>query len=172
MSQDKFKNKTAIYPGSFDPITNGHVDIIKRGIRIFDEIVVLVAYNPQKSSLFTMEERCELIREIFADTKGVRVDAHAGLLVDYLKKNGINVMLRGMRAVSDFEYEFQMALMNRRQARDIETVFLMSGFRWFYTSSNLIKEVARFGGTVRGLVPENVYTRLMEKFGNLNDKTG
>ncbi|MGB4220014.1 MAG: pantetheine-phosphate adenylyltransferase, partial [Smithellaceae bacterium] len=94
----------------------------------------------------------------------------AGLLVDYLKKNDLNILLRGMRAVSDFEYEFQMALMNRRQTRDIETVFLMSGFKWFYTSSNLIKEVARFGGSVRGLVPENVYSRLMERFGEQNQK--
>lgn len=170
MMQDKFDNKIAIYPGSFDPITNGHVDIIKRGSRVFDEIIVLVAYNPKKSSLFTVEERCQFVREIFADAKGVRVDSHSGLLVDYLKKSQASIILRGMRALSDFEYEFQMALMNRRQTRNIETVFLLSGFRWFYTSSNLIKEVASLGGTVRGLVPENVYMKLMEKFKKNNNK--
>ncbi len=168
MTQEKFENKIAVYPGSFDPITNGHVDIIKRGSRIFDEIIVLVAYNPRKSSLFSVEERCQFIREIFQDHEGIRVDCHDGLLVDYLKSSGANTILRGMRALSDFEYEFQMALMNRRQTKNMETVFLMSGFRWFYTSSNLIKEVASLGGSVKGLVPENVNQKLIEKF-NINN---
>jgi len=129
MTQEKFANKIAIYPGSFDPITNGHVDLIKRGIRLFDEIIVLVAYNPNKSYLFNVKEREQFIREIFSDNNGIKVDSHGGLLVDYLKSSGASVILRGMRAVSDFEYEFQMALMNRRQTREVETVFLMSGFK-------------------------------------------
>ena len=135
MTQEKFSSRVAVYPGSFDPVTNGHVDIIKRGIRIFDEIIVLVAYNPNKDSLFTVEERMQMIRENIAEINGVRVDKHSGLLVDYLKSTGASIILRGMRALSDFEYEFQMALMNRRQTREIETVFLMSGFKWFYTTS-------------------------------------
>jgi len=166
MTQEKFANRIAIYPGSFDPITNGHVDLIKRGIRLFDEIIVLVAYNPNKSYLFNVQEREQFIREIFSDNNGVKVDSHGGLLVDYLKSSGASVILRGMRAVSDFEYEFQMALMNRRQTREVETVFLMSGFKWFYSSSKLIKEVASMGGSVKGLVPDNVHRGLMDKFNN------
>lgn len=166
MTQEKFANRIAIYPGSFDPITNGHVDLIKRGMRIFGEIIVLVAYNPNKSYLFNVKEREQFIREIFSDNNGVKVDSHGGLLVDYLKSSGASVILRGMRAVSDFEYEFQMALMNRRQTREVETVFLMSGFKWFYSSSKLIKEVASMGGSVKGLVPDNVQRGLMEKFNN------
>ena len=167
---DAFAKRVAIYPGSFDPITNGHVDIIKRGTRMFDEIIVLIAHNPDKAYLFTIEERIEMIREVFKDTPGIKVDCHAGLLVDYVKATGANIILRGMRALSDFEYEFQMALMNRRQTKNIETVFLMSGFKWFYTSSKLIKEVASFGGSVKTLVPDNVNQKLMEKFNIKNHK--
>jgi len=170
MTQDKFVSRVAVYPGTFDPITNGHVDIIKRGIRIFDEIIVLIACNPDKAALFTVEERMEMIRETLSEIKGVRVDAHAGLLVDYLKSSGASIILRGMRALSDFEYEFQMALMNRRQTREVETVFLMSGFKWFYTSSKIIKEVVSLGGSVKALVPDNVHQKLLEKF-NINPRS-
>jgi pantetheine-phosphate adenylyltransferase len=171
MMDENITKKVAVYPGSFDPITNGHVDIIKRGLRMFDEIIILIAYNPSKVYLFTVEERMEMIRDVFQDFKEIRVDCYSGLLVDYLKMSGANIILRGMRALSDFEYEFQMALMNRRQTKQIETVFLMSGFKWFYTSSKLIKEVASLGGSVKTLVPDNVNQKLTEKF-NINNIKG
>ncbi len=161
--------KTAVYPGSFDPITNGHVDIIKRGLKIFDQLIVLVAYNPEKRCLFDLEERLSMIREVVRDEERVRVDSWGGLLVDYVKKIEANVVLRGMRALSDFEYEFQLALMNRRLNRDIETVFLMTGYKWFYTSSSIIKEAAGHGGSVKGMVPDIVYQRIQERYGRRND---
>jgi pantetheine-phosphate adenylyltransferase len=166
MTQEKFTSRIAVYPGSFDPITNGHVDIIKRGMRIFDEIIILVAVNANKASTFTIEERMEMIQECVGNMDCIMVDSHSGLLVDYLKKINSNIILRGMRALSDFEYEFQMALMNRRQTKEIETVFLMSGYKWFYSSSKLIKEVASIGGSVKGLVPDNVNQKLLEKYNN------
>jgi pantetheine-phosphate adenylyltransferase len=156
--------KLAVYPGSFDPITNGHLDIIKRGLRSFDKLIILIAYNPSKSGLFSVEERLDLIREVIGDDPRVRVDSYSGLLVNYVRDAGAQVILRGLRALSDFEYEFQMALINRRLNRDIETVFLMTGYKWFYTSSNLIKEAASHGGSVRGLVPEIVLQKLQEKY--------
>jgi len=162
--------KIAVYPGSFDPITNGHIDIITRALRMFDELIVLVAYNPNKSSLFTVEERMSLIRDVVVkDEQRLRVDCSAGLLVDYVQSRGANVILRGLRAVSDFEYEFQMALINRRLNRDIETVFLMTGYQWFYTSSNLIKEAASLGGSVKGLVPDAVFERLRAKYNHQHE---
>ena len=162
--------KIAVYPGSFDPITNGHLDIIKRGIRMFDELIVLIAYNPNKKALFAVEERLEMIREVIKDCENVRVDSFDGLLVDYVKSTGANIILRGLRALSDFEYEFQLALINRRLNRDIETVFLMSGFKWFYTSSRIINEAASLGGSVKGLVPEIVNQKLFQKYSNHNGK--
>ncbi|MBN2438584.1 MAG: pantetheine-phosphate adenylyltransferase [Deltaproteobacteria bacterium] len=156
--------KIAVYPGSFDPITNGHVDIIKRGIRMFDELIVLIAHNPNKKALFTVDERLEMIREVIRACENVRVDSFDGLLVEYVKRTGANVILRGLRALSDFEYEFQLALINRRLNRDVETVFLMSGFKWFYTSSKIINEAASLGGSVKGLVPEIVNLKLLQKY--------
>jgi pantetheine-phosphate adenylyltransferase len=156
--------KIAVYPGSFDPITNGHVDIIKRGLRMFDELIILIAYNQHKKTLFSVEERSEMIREVIKDCKNVRVDCSDGLLVDFVRDSGANVILRGLRALSDFEYEFQLALINRRLNREIETVFLMTGYKWFYTSSTIIKEAASLGGSVKGLVPEIVNLKLTEQF--------
>jgi pantetheine-phosphate adenylyltransferase len=162
--------KIAVYPGSFDPITNGHVDIIKRGLRMFDELIVLVAYNQSKNALFSVDERQEMIREVIRDCKNVRVDNFDGLLVDYVKGAGANVILRGLRALSDFEYEFQLALINRRLNRDVETVFLMTGYKWFYTSSKIINEAASLGGSVKGLVPETVYLKLQQKYSFKKEK--
>jgi pantetheine-phosphate adenylyltransferase len=162
--------KIAVYPGSFDPITNGHVDIIKRGLRMFDELIILIAYNRNKKTLFSVEERNEMIREVIKDCKNVRVDCSDGLLVDFVKDSGANVILRGLRALSDFEYEFQLALINRRLNRDVETVFLMTGYKWFYTSSTIIKEAASLSGSVKGLVPEIVNLKLMERFNNKREE--
>ncbi|HVO65741.1 MAG TPA: pantetheine-phosphate adenylyltransferase [Syntrophales bacterium] len=157
--------RRAVYPGSFDPITNGHIDLINRGSRMFDEIIVLIAYNPNKASyLFSVEERMELVTEALKGREGVKVDCHDGLLVDYVKKSGANIILRGLRALSDFEYEFQLALINRRLNRDVETVFLMTSFQWFFTSSQIIKEAASLGGSVEGLVPDIVCQKLREKY--------
>jgi pantetheine-phosphate adenylyltransferase len=165
--------RIAVYPGSFDPITNGHLDIIRRGLRFFDRMIVLVAYNPNKAGLFTIEERIKLIRTVIGDEPRIDIDSSPGLLVDYVKQSKANVILRGLRALSDFEYEFQMALINRRLNRDVETVFLMTGYKWFYTSSQLIKEAASHGGSVRGLVPDVVLHSLEEKFGwRLNNAGG
>jgi len=161
--------RIAVYPGSFDPITNGHLDIIKRGVNFFDKLIVLVAYNPGKTGLFSIEERIELIKTVVGEDTRIQVDSSTGLLVDYVNGAGAQVILRGLRAVSDFEYEFQMALMNRRLNRQIETVFLMTGYKWFFTSSALIKEAAYHGGSVKGLVPEVVHRKLLEKFNKLSE---
>ncbi|MDY6832010.1 MAG: pantetheine-phosphate adenylyltransferase [Thermodesulfobacteriota bacterium] len=157
--------KIAIYPGSFDPVTNGHIDIIQRGRHLFDKIIVAILLNPGKKALFSVEERLDMLTESLKDMDGVEVDAFSGLLIDYAERKNAKAILRGMRAVSDFEYEFQMALMNRRLNRDIQTVFLMTGMRWIYTSSSIIKEAATFGGDISGMVPAFVEKKLEEKIG-------
>jgi pantetheine-phosphate adenylyltransferase len=153
----------AVYPGSFDPITNGHVDIIRRALRVFPRVRVAVAFNPNKdSAMFTPEERIEMIREVIADER-VEADAFSGLLVDYADRIGARVLIRGLRAVQDFEYEFQMTMMNRHLKPNIETVFLMAGEQHFYTSSRLVKEVARFGGDVSKFLPKAVLERFASR---------
>jgi pantetheine-phosphate adenylyltransferase len=153
----------AVYPGSFDPLTNGHVDIITRGAKLFDHIIVAMAVNAEKSPLFTMAERVEIVREVFNDLPAVEVDTFDGLLVDYVQRRHAQVVVRGLRAVSDFEFEFQMALMNRRLNGAIETVFMMPAEQYTYISSRLIKEVFSLGGRVHGLVPDMVEERLRKK---------
>ena len=153
----------AVYPGSFDPITMGHVDIIQRGSRIFDRIMVAVLINADKSPLFTVGERVEIAREVFRDRTNVEVETFDGLLVDYARRRDAKVIVRGLRAVSDFEYEMQMALMNRRLNPDVETVFMMPAEPYTYVSSRLVKEVVALGGSVKGIVPDIVERRLREK---------
>lgn len=153
----------AIYPGSFDPLTNGHVDIIRRGSRLFSRIVVGVLVNIEKAPLFSVHERVEIAREVFRGVPNVEVDTFDGLLVDYARRKGANVIVRGLRAVSDFEYELQMALMNRHLSPEVETVFMMPAAKYTYVSSRLVKEVVALGGAVDELVPDIVKERLREK---------
>jgi pantetheine-phosphate adenylyltransferase len=154
----------AIYPGSFDPVTNGHLSIIRRALHIFERVIVAVADNPAKRPLFSLEDRLAMVREGVGDNPQVGVESFHGLLVDYAAQVGAKAILRGLRAVSDFEYEFQLALMNRRLNRDIHSVFMMTDYRWLYISSTIIKEAARLGGSVEGLVPPGAERRLKEKF--------
>jgi pantetheine-phosphate adenylyltransferase len=155
----------AVYPGTFDPITMGHLDIIQRALHLFDRVVVAVAENVAKKTLFPLDQRLQMIRDCFpADEKRIEVTAVKGLLVDYAYTKGAKAIVRGLRAVSDFDYEFQLALMNRRIEREVETVFLMTGFRWIYISSSIIKEAARHGGDVSGLVPDHVCEKLRQCF--------
>ena len=161
--------RLAIFPGSFDPITNGHVDIIERGARLFDRIVVAVLVNEGKAPLFTAAERVQMIRDVFHGRSGIEVDTFGGLLVDYARDRGAAVIVRGLRAVSDFESETQMALMNHRLCGDIDTMFMMPAEAYTYTSSRLIKEVFRLGGEVSGFVPPLVEERLRQKFTMLRD---
>ena len=158
--------RLTVYAGSFDPITNGHLDLLERALKMFDNIIIAVAENPAKEPLFTLEERLELIRASLAnhaEPHRIKVDSFKGLLVDYVEKCGAMAILRGLRAVSDFEYEFQMALMNRKLNKRPETLYLMTGARWIYISSRIIKEVVQAGGSVTGLVPEAVEKKLREK---------
>jgi pantetheine-phosphate adenylyltransferase len=153
----------AVYPGSFDPLTNGHVDIITRGAKMFDRIIVAILVNAEKAPLFSMDERVEIARAVFASLPSVEVDTFDGLLVDYVERRRAQVIVRGLRAVSDFEFEFQMALMNQRLNPKIDTVFMMPAEQYTYISSRLIKEVFSLGGRVNGLVPELVEERLRGK---------
>jgi pantetheine-phosphate adenylyltransferase len=157
-------HRIAIYPGSFDPVTNGHLDILERALTLFDKIIVAILINPGKTSLFSVEERTQMLAESTKKLKNIEIDQFDGLLVDYAKMRNAQAILRGMRAVSDFEYEFQLALMNRRLDREIQTVFLMTGLRWIFTSSSIIKEAASFGGNINGMVPPIVKQKLKEKF--------
>ena len=161
--------KRAIYPGSFDPLTFGHIDIIERSVRLFDEVIVAILTNPQKAPLFTVEERIEIMRDILKPQfPSVEIDVFHGLLVDYATQKKAQVIVRGIRAVTDFEYEFQMALMNRRLAPGIETVFMMPAENYSYLSSRLVKEIAELGGNVSGLVPVSVEQRLKQRFKKVN----
>lgn len=155
---------TAIYPGTFDPLTNGHVDIVERGLKIFDKVIVSILNNKKKTPLFSVEERIDLIRDSLKHLPRVEVASFDGLIVDFAIKCNAKAILRGMRAVSDFENEFQMAMFNRRLNRDIQTVFLMTGMRWIFISSTGVKELASFGGDIKGLVPAVVEKRLKEKY--------
>jgi pantetheine-phosphate adenylyltransferase len=155
--------RSAIYPGSFDPVTNGHLDIIERAAKIFDEVVVAVTVNIGKSPMFTIEERLSMLKEAAKHLPNVRVDSFDGLLVRYAEAQGASVIVKGLRALSDFEFEFEMALMNRRLDTEIETVFMMTNVEYSYLSSSIIKEVSNFGGPIDGLVPEVVLDYLKQK---------
>ena len=155
--------RLAIYPGSFDPLTNGHVDIITRGARLFDRVVVAILLNPGKEPLFSVDERVAIVREVFKDAPNVEVDTFQGLLVEYARRRQASAIVRGLRAVADFEYELQMALMNRHLSAELETVFMMPAEQYTYVSSRLIKEIAALGGSLTGLVPPTVEARLVRR---------
>ncbi len=158
----------ALYPGTFDPPTNGHIDLIKRGAKIFDHLTVAVLNNPVKDPLFTVEERAEMLREVTAEIGNVSVARFDGLMVEFARQQGASAVLRGIRAISDYEHEFQMALMNRRLAPEVETVFLQPAGRYSFVSSRMVKEVFSFGGDITGLVPPNVLKRLRARIKNGN----
>lgn len=153
----------ALYPGTFDPVTNGHIDIIERASKIFEEVIVAVAANLEKTPLFNTDERLDMLRQSCSHLKQVRVNSLEGLLVDCVRDQGVKVIVKGLRAVSDFEYEFQMAAMNRQLAQDVDTVFMMTSVQWQYLSSSIVKEIAMLDGDVNGLVPGLVAQRLGEK---------
>ncbi|AWI03956.1 pantetheine-phosphate adenylyltransferase [Clostridium drakei] len=159
--------RTAVYPGSFDPITNGHLDIIKRSSKVFDELVVGVLINPQKKGLFDIEERVELIKRAVKDIPNVKVESFSGLLINFLRQKNAKVIVKGLRAVSDFEYEFQMSLMNSKLDPNIETVFMMASSGNSFLSSSSVKQVAMFGGCIKGLVPDSVMPAVINKIKNL-----
>jgi pantetheine-phosphate adenylyltransferase len=157
--------RIAVYPGSYDPLTNGHIDIIQRGLKIFDKIIVAALKNPTKTYLFSLEERMDMLMATFKKTPNIEVDYFEGLLVDYLKKIGVNTVVRGLRAISDFEIEFQMALMNRSIKPEIETIFLVPSICYSFVSSRLVKEIYQLGGGVEKMVPDVVDKKLKEKYG-------
>jgi pantetheine-phosphate adenylyltransferase len=156
----------AVYPGSFDPVTNGHIDLIQRSAALFDKVVVAILRNAEKAPLFTIEERAEMLEEAVRDLKNVSITSFAGLLIDFVEQLGASVIVRGIRAVSDYEYELQMALMNRRLSNKVETVFMLPSESYSYLSSKLVKEISQLGGSIHGLVPPDVETRLSSKFRN------
>ena len=156
--------RRAVYPGSFDPVTNGHLDVIERAARLYDEVIVAIAHNETKTGLFSFEERVALLEEVVAHRANVRVTQFSGLLVDYARQSQAQVIIRGLRAVSDFEYEFQMALMNRKLDDNVETMFLMPKEEYTYLSSRLVKEIARLGGNIDVFVPDCIARALREKF--------
>lgn len=157
-------NKIAVYPGTFDPVTRGHLDLMKRAAKVFDEVIVAVAIASTKKTLFTIDERVALIKEATADTPGISVESFDGLLINYLEEHHAHVILRGLRAISDFEYEFQMASMNRKLSSEFETMFMMTGEQYTYLSSRFVKEICRLGGEVDCFVPPVVKKALIEKF--------
>ena len=156
--------RTAIYPGTFDPLTNGHLSILNRALKIFDKLIIAILINPKKIPLFSLEERKSMMEEVLKDKTNVEIDSFDGLLVDYAVKKNANVIVRGLRALSDFEYEFQLALMNRKLNRDVQSIFLMTDYKWFYISSTIIKEAASYGGDISGLTPPVICKKLKEKF--------
>lgn len=156
--------RVAIYPGSYDPITNGHIDIIKRGFKIFDKIIVAALKNPSKTPLFTLEERLEILEETFDGYDNIEIDFFEGLLVDYLKRKNVTTVVRGLRAISDFDIELQMALLNRQIEPEMETIFLVPSMQYSFVSSRLVKEIYQLGGGIKNIVPETVDKRLKEKF--------
>jgi pantetheine-phosphate adenylyltransferase len=162
-ADETMKNVLAIYPGSFDPVTNGHLDLIERGAKIFDRLVVSILRNLDKEPLFTIDERVEMLREVTQPWPNVEIDVFSGLLVDYARQREANVILRGIRAVSDYEYELQMAMMNRKLNANVETVFMMPAVSYSYLSSRLVREIAQLGGPIKGLVPPVVEERLRAK---------
>lgn len=159
--------KKAVYPGSFDPITNGHLDIIKRAAQVFDQVKVVVMINPEKQGLFNIEERVQMIDNAIGDLQNVEIECSGGLLINYMKEKEINVIVKGLRGVSDFDYEIQMAHMNNKLDPSIETVFMMTSAQYSYISSSAVKQVAKFGGSLQGLVPDEVAKKLVSRMGSI-----
>lgn len=159
--------KIAVYPGSFDPVTYGHIDIVERSLKLFDKVIIAVMFNPKKNYTFSTEERVEMLAQSLAAYKDkIEIDSFSGLTVEYALSKDATALIRGLRAVSDFEYEYQMALMNRKLDRRVETIFLMTGLRWVFTSSTMIKEASVFGADIRSMVPPCVYKKLKDKYTN------